>query len=233
MFGWFKKSNDNESQFSIGAIQHENEITTPQNPIKFNDILLLEKSENWREMIAKCVVWANQQPSNPLPYFSSGNAHRKIGKPVAAVAMYRKAIEVSNQPNDLLPSSFFSIAQCWYGLGHAYFQLKERDEAENAFIQAASIEPGVPDIWNDLGVIYLNLQPYDTKKAFNAFEKAIQVDPKNVQALTNLGIVYAICGMEDQVNMIHRELLPLARADAERFLKVAKDKLHEVKARSK
>lgn len=233
MFGWFKKTNDKKIHSSIGVINVENEIATPTNPVKIDDIILLENSKNWSEIIDQCIVWATQQPSNPLPYFSSGNAHLKIDKPVAAVAMYRKAIEVSNQSANLFPSILFPISQCWYGLGHAYFQLKERDDAENAFIQAASIDPGVPDIWNDLGVIYLNLKPYDTGKAFDAFKKAIQIDSKNVKALINIGLVYAICDIEDQVNMIYRELLPLERIEAEKFLKLAKEKLREARARSK
>ncbi len=208
-------------------------MTIPQNLVSIDDIVLLEKSENWLEMITACDFWAVQQPSNPLPYFSSGNANRKIGKPIQAVSMYRKAIEVSNFPSNILTSDFFPIPQCWYGLGHAYAQLGEQSKAANAFIQAASLDPSAPDIWNDLGVIYLNLKPYDTEKAFEAFKKAIQIDPKNVKAITNIGIVYAICGKEDPVNMIYRELLLLEKTEADKFLKIAKVELQKVKTQSK
>ena len=153
MFDWFKKSNNKESRTSIATIRPESETAPPMNPIKIADLLLLEKAENWSEMIANCVVWANQQPSNPLPYFSAGNAYLKIGKPAAAVDMYRKAIEVSNKPAELLSSSVFHCGREWYGLGRAYTLLRERDEAENAFLQAITLDPEVPDIWNDLGII--------------------------------------------------------------------------------
>jgi tetratricopeptide (TPR) repeat protein len=181
MFGWLKKSNEKENSASVAVIQPKNEAALPLNPIQIADILLLEKAENWREMIAKCDVWASQQPLNPLPYFSSGNAYLKIGKPVTAVEMFRKAIDISNQPVSTFPPSVFNCLHEWYGLGRAYTQLRNWDEAENAFLQAISIDPRVPDIWNDLAVVYMDLKPYDIGKAFEALKRAIEVDPNNVR----------------------------------------------------
>jgi tetratricopeptide (TPR) repeat protein len=231
MFGWFKREQkfhrDELPQAAAVAIQGE-----ASQQVTVNDILLLEKAGDLRQVIVSCALWATQQPQNPLPYLSSGNAHRNIGKPLDSIEMYRKAIEIATKSADPQLSSFGFVAQCWYGIGHAYFQLRRRSDAEYAFLQASQFDPAAPDIWNDLGVVYLNLEPYDTGKAFDAFKKAVELDSKNIRALTNIGFIYAICGEDKGVLMIYRELEQIENGDAQGFLSLATRKLNEAKARA-
>ncbi|CAM8661888.1 Tetratricopeptide repeat 2 [Comamonadaceae bacterium] len=229
MFGWFKKEQksrtDEVTQAAAVAIQSD-----MSQQITVNDVLLLEKAGDFRKVIVSCALWATQQPQSPLPYLSSGNAHRNIGKPLDSIEMYRKAIEIATKSSDPQVSSFGFVAQCWYGLGHAYFQLRRRSDAEYAFLQAGQLDPTAPDIWNDLGVVYLNLEPYDTSKAFDAFKKAVVLDSKHIRALTNIGFIYAICGEDKGVTMIYGDLEKIENGDAQGFLRLATQKLKEAKA---
>ena len=54
MFGWFSNSSKKEIQSPIITTQQGNEMTIPQNLVSIDDIVLLEKSENWLEMITAC-----------------------------------------------------------------------------------------------------------------------------------------------------------------------------------
>ena len=71
-------------------------------------------------------------------------------------------------------------------------------------------------IWNDLGVVYINNN--DHNGAFEAFKKAVSVDSANTNSLKNLGIVYALCGVEQGIAHVHQMLSKLDVKAAKDFL---------------
>jgi tetratricopeptide (TPR) repeat protein len=179
----------------------------------------LEKSGNWKKMLTFCEEWTSAEPQNQFAWQGLGDSLRKLGNPAEAITMYRKGLEVA----PLLPVDFMwgklSAAPLWYRLGNAFSELGDRQKAIEAFLEATRIDPDVADIWNDLGVVYINMDPIDAKAAFESFKKAISVDPKNINSLKNLGSVYAMCGSEQGVNQVYLMLSELNKREADNFLK--------------
>lgn len=181
----------------------------------------LEKSEKWQEMLTFCKGWAAEEPQNLSAWQGIGDSLRKLGKPAEAIPMYRKGLDVSlSYRADT--GGIFSAGPLWYRLGHAFSDLGDHHKAIEAFLEAAKIDPDVADIWNDLGVVYINMTPREVQAAYDAFSKAISVDPKNTNSLKNLGVVYAMCGSEKGVNQIHQMLSNIGKNEANDFLRQAK-----------
>lgn len=182
----------------------------------------LEKSGNWQEMLIFCKGWAAEEPQNLCAWQGIGDSLRKLGKPAEAIPMYHKGLDVApHYPVDI--GGIFSAGPLWYRLGHAFSELGDHHKAIEAFLEATKIDPGVADIWNDLGVVYINMTPREVQAAYDAFSKAISVDPKNINSLKNLGVVYAMCGSEKGVNQIHSMLSNIGISVADDFLRQAKD----------
>ncbi len=62
------------------------------------------------------------------------------------------------------------------------------DEAKDYMEKAHSINPNLPELNNNLGLVYLNLN--ETEKAVNHFQKAISLNKNYLLAYTNLGMAY-------------------------------------------
>ena len=179
----------------------------------------LERKSAWSELLSFCTEWSAEEPLNPLPWQGIGDAQRKLGNPREAVATYLKGLDVAPpQPMELLGNV---LGPLWYRLGQTYGELGETQNSIRAFNEAAQVDPGVADIWNDLGVAYCNLTPIDAKSASEAFRMAIKLDPTNLNSLKNLGIVYAMCDMQQGVTQVHQELSKLNARAARDFLEQA------------
>lgn len=183
----------------------------------------LEKSGNWQEMLIFCEEWASEEPQDPDAWLGIGNSLRKLGNPAEAILMYLKGLERAPFHVEDSTGRFYDAAPLWHKLGHAYNESGVPHEAVEAFLEAASIDPNVADIWNDLGVIYINMTPRNVKAAFDAFSKAFDLDPKNVNTLKNLGVVYAMCDSEQGVRQIFQKLSNVDTTVAENFLLHAKE----------
>lgn len=72
-------------------------------------------------------------------------------------------------------------------LGSAYEAIKNRDykTGKELLEKVVKINPNIPEVINDLGLLNLNLENYD--KAIELLEKAIQLKPDFSLALNNLG----------------------------------------------
>jgi cytochrome c-type biogenesis protein CcmH/NrfG len=79
--------------------------------------------------------------------------------------------------------------QAWIQLGNDYFDLRQAQQAINAYGKALEIQPDNPDVLTDQGVMYREVRQYD--RAVANFERANQVQPRHLQSLYNVGIVYA------------------------------------------
>jgi tetratricopeptide (TPR) repeat protein len=103
--------------------------------------------------------------------------------------------------------------------GNAAFTAKppRYDEAEQAYLRAAKLEPREAKAYVGLGVVYA-AQNY-AEKAATAFEKAVEVKPKYAQAHFNLALIYNAIGKKTEAieqQRILRELDPdLAKKLAE------------------
>ncbi|MHB1186834.1 tetratricopeptide repeat protein [Thiobacillus sp.] len=183
----------------------------------------LEKSGNWQEMLILCEEWASDEPQDPDAWLGIGNSLRKLGNPAEAILTYLKGLERAPFHVEDSTGEFYDAAPLWYQLGHAYNESGSPHKAVEAFLEAVSIDPDVAEIWNDLGVIYINMIPRETKAAFDAFSKAFDLDPRNVNILKNLGVVYAMCDSEQGVHQIFQLLSNLDKSASENFLLQAKE----------
>ena len=67
-------------------------------------------------------------------------------------------------------------------------QIKKFDDAKNLFRKAITIKNDIPEIHNNLGMVYINLNNYE--QAIECFNNAIKLKPKFSVAFCNLGIAY-------------------------------------------
>lgn len=181
----------------------------------------LESEGQWLALLQFSKRWTVDDPNSQLAWQSMGNALRKLGKLEEAIPAYLKGIEVTPAyPLDYM-GGVFSAGPLWFSLGSIYSEIGNHEKAIEAFLEAAKINPNVVDIWNDLGMVYINKTPQDIMAAYEAFINAINVDPKNIIVLKNLGVVYAMCGREDGVKQVHQALSDLDNIAAADFLQKA------------
>ncbi len=75
-------------------------------------------------------------------------------------------------------------------MGKAYFGMKEYTLAEAEFRKAVTLDPGLWQSFNYLGLIYSQQQ--DTEKSLVEYQKALDLSPGNTEVLNNLAISYYI-----------------------------------------
>jgi Tfp pilus assembly protein PilF len=76
----------------------------------------------------------------------------------------------------------------WAGVGEAYENLNQPDQAIAAYRQALSINPKYAGAWGGLGNGYFKLKRYDD--AIAAFRQALSIDPESAGTWYNLGLAY-------------------------------------------
>lgn len=196
---------------------------------RLKKIIELEKSGHWQEMLILCEQWIDEEPDDPNSWLGVGNSLRGLSKPEEAVEMYRTGISKAFQYVDDSTGQIYDVGPIWYQLGHAYDELGQPEEAVEALLEAIENDPDVEDIWNDLGVIYLNMNPRKVKEAFEAFSKALDLNQKNTITLKNLGIVYAMCDSKQGVEQILQRLANIDKLAADNFLQQAQEILAQHK----
>ena len=67
-------------------------------------------------------------------------------------------------------------------------KIKKFQDAKNFFKKAITIDERIPEVHNNLGMVYINL--YDYEQAKNCFRNAIKLRPKFSVAFCNLGMAY-------------------------------------------
>ncbi len=106
-------------------------------------------------------------------------------------------------------------AMAWYSLGIAYNQLKQYDQAIQAYRELLRIRPEDADTWHILGTIYNVLKQYN--QAIQAYREALRIQPEDADAWFNLGVAYYFLGQRDKVREIYQTLRKLDPALAERY----------------
>ncbi|NPA32172.1 MAG: tetratricopeptide repeat protein [Aquificae bacterium] len=80
----------------------------------------------------------------------------------------------------------------YYDLGQAAYLAKNYSEAIANFHKAIRLNPDRPEVWNALGLAYMQVGEYE--KARESFLRALSVDPHFTEAKMNLGVLYAKLG---------------------------------------
>ena len=187
----------------------------------------LEAEENWAELLKFSMSWSADEPYNLFAWQAKGDSLRKLNQPSEAISAFLKGLEVAPQkPLDFLGKPL-TAGPLWYRLGQTYSDTERMKEAVEAFQCAAAADPEVTTIWNDLGVACTKIDDY--KGAFVAFKKAVILNPSNTNSLRNLGVVYALCGVNDGVRKIYEMLLQLEGTVARDFMATANRLLSEKK----
>jgi arylsulfatase A-like enzyme/cytochrome c-type biogenesis protein CcmH/NrfG len=172
------------------------------------DIPLSRRIELLREAV-------DEDPTNPLLYYSLGANYEKAGRYPDAMKLYqaafRKGIEsgrLHSRIADLLvragkkaeaipeyekaaqlnPADVDSQAN----LATAYLETGRLPDAERVYKGISTIEPSFAAAYNGLGVIAIQRQDPATARGY--FEKAIELDPDQVEAQLNLGLIYKMAG---------------------------------------
>ncbi len=157
----------------------------------------------------------DQDPANPLLYYSLGTNYEKAGRHAEAMKLYRAALRngiesarLHSRIADLLvregkkadaipeyeraaqlnPADLESQAN----LATAYLETGRIPDAERVYKAISTIDPSFAAAYNGLGVI--SVQKQDGMAARGYFEKAIQLDPDQVEAQLNLGLIYKMAG---------------------------------------
>jgi membrane associated rhomboid family serine protease/Flp pilus assembly protein TadD len=83
----------------------------------------------------------------------------------------------ASRPND---------AAVQYLLGKSYIQKQQYVPAQARLLRAAELAPKTPEIWNDLGFLYLKTG--HTPEAVDAFSRVVALAPNSAQAHFDLGV---------------------------------------------
>jgi tetratricopeptide (TPR) repeat protein len=196
-----------------------------------------EKAQDWQGLFNFCTAWTDEEPMNFLAWKGVGDGLRKLNRTADAVLMYHKSLSMVPPSPDEYFGPLFSAGPVWYSLGRAYIELGDRGNAIAALSEAAKIDPDEAIIWNDLGYVYVSMEPRDSKAAFGAFKKAVDIDPQNFDGLKNLGLLYAMAGLKEGVESIAKMLLisedpmlPMSKRTKSRdFLKEANEILRSTR----
>lgn len=101
----------------------------------------------------------------------------------------------------------------WFAQGVALDNLKQYEEAIEAYRQVLRRKPDYADAWYNLGICYGNLKKYGL--AILAYEEAVRIEPEKAGAWFNLGVAYYYVEKREKVREIYQTLrkLDLAMAD--------------------
>lgn len=130
-------------------------------------------------------------------YINYGVACRAYGNLVEAESAYRDAIR-------LVPDSAFA----WFNLGNLLSDLRRTDEALPALQKADTLQPGTPEILNNIGI-----QHYargEIEAALWHYEAALAANPEFADALTNCGNALQRLYRLDEAHIALKRALELA-----------------------
>ncbi|GJM32085.1 MAG: hypothetical protein DHS20C18_10860 [Saprospiraceae bacterium] len=92
-----------------------------------------------------------------------------------------------------------------FGLGFAYYQEGEIDNAIAAFEQAVELDPNNTDALFGLGLIYVEQDNYE--KAEEKFIEVLSIDPEDAEAWYELAFLYLDSGYYEEASMFFENVL--------------------------
>lgn len=142
--------------------------------------------------IFKLAITLDNKKAN---YFFHYAVMLRLGdKPKEATEYYLKASELNPKEESYLR-----------GLGFAYDDMKQYDEAIKAFYKSIEINPRYTDGYNGIGIALFSLNRFN--EAIIAFQKAIKLNPKYELAYTNLGELFENLGRYSDAIEIYDKLI--------------------------
>ena len=133
--------------------------------------------------------YLQQQAKAVLNYYKSGNFKKVIEKGNVLIKKY---------PDQILFYNATSLALC--AIGKFKEALKLLHEASNNFLNNIYI-------FNNLGMIYFNLNQHDDAKLY--LNKALKLNSEHIGALVNLGNVFLKEGNADEAKKLYEKALSL------------------------
>jgi tetratricopeptide (TPR) repeat protein len=138
-----------------------------------------------------------------------GTTLLSFNKPMEAIALYDKAIEIDPNNVKVLVTKgeiLYELArfkeaialydkaieiepkfkEAWYNKGLALAKLGRYQAALSCFDKAIEIDPNNPDAWESKGLALYKFGKY--KEAVTSFDKAIEIDPNNPDAWESKGL---------------------------------------------
>jgi tetratricopeptide (TPR) repeat protein len=125
-------------------------------------------------------------PDKVVALMHEGNALISAGRPDAALARYKEALEFAEDGED---------SEVFFNMGIAYKAKGELAKAAAEYERALELTPQYAEALNNLGNIRKDQKKYD--EAIAHLESSIKVFPGNPKTHNNLGTVY---GMKGNVN---------------------------------
>ena len=95
----------------------------------------------------------------------------------------------------------------WFAQGVSCDNLKEYENAIEAYRQALRLRPEYADAWYNLGIAYGNIKKYNL--AALSYEEAVRIEPEKVGAWFNLGVAYYYQDKRERVREIYQTLRKL------------------------
>lgn len=97
------------------------------------------------------------------------------------------------------------LAETYFNLGNAYFDLEKWDEAESAYAKALQIEPELYRAGYNMARLYIHREKYE--EALELLQGLLEQNSGNVILRENLAWVYLSMGREDKAVQLYRDVL--------------------------
>lgn len=102
-------------------------------------------------------------------------------------------------------------ANAWFILGWAYRRTGRFEEASGAFLKALELGQREADLFNELAICEMELGLF--KESRKHLEEALRIEPENVKIISNLGVLAAKTGRNDEAAGFFRTVLELFPED--------------------
>jgi tetratricopeptide (TPR) repeat protein len=124
-----------------------------------------------------------QQPAAPtasalIPPGHATPTAEQIGDSLIARQRYQAAIAAYSKSTEM-------TAGIWNKMGIAYQMMFNSKDATRCYKQSILLDPGNPQVLNNLATVYASLKQYGLADRF--YRKALKVDPQSALILKNLG----------------------------------------------
>lgn len=139
----------------------------------------LEHRRDWAGLRDWGKRWSETDPSNANAWFVLARALSKLNDPAAAIAAYRRNLE-------LAPRDIFALIN----LGNLYRDGRQYRSALSAYRDAAQIDPNYIPAWHNLGLTFYGLQ--GLSGVTQALLQLRATDPLLADAWRTLAVEYSL-----------------------------------------
>ncbi len=196
----------------------------------FEQAIALEKSKEWKRLLAFSHQWTRAYPKEAAAWFFLGLAYENLTNYSEAIPAYREAIRRKqdfakawcnlgtcyaflgrySEAADAFKTAVEQkedFGRAWSDLGAAYVELGRHSEAVSALEKATRLRPDLPEAWCNLGSAYAELKKYDP--AISATKRAVRLKPDYAAAWYNLAALYKETGRKEEMAGASRKVRAL------------------------